>query len=301
MKKADTDDEFISGTITNLMASDFKLYNLELIEGRTWNDSIDRFEKYNLFINESAKEALGITDIRIDQIQTKDRLWWSAYADCSGNPPFNIVGVLKDYRTNHLSKGVEPTIYMYSEQGAEYINPGTPFIIHYAAGKQQEVINFLSNLRNEISGEGDLEYSFLEDEIAKRYENDRRIVNIYLIFAGLAIAVSCLGLFGLSLFEIRLRYREIALRKVHGAKMSDIVRLVSKRYLWLLVASAFISIPLSIWFIHRYMEDYAYRTSLSIWIFLLAGAIVAAISAGVLFWQVHKAANINPADVVKSE
>jgi hypothetical protein len=83
--------------------------------------------------------------------------------------------------------------------------------------------------------------------------------------------------------------------------MSDIVRLVSKRYLWLLVASAFISIPLSIWFIHRYMEDYAYRTSLSIWIFLLAGTVVAAISAGVLFWQVHKAANINPADVVKSE
>ena len=301
MKKADTDDEFISGTVTNLMASDFKLYNLEMIEGRTWNDSIDRFENYNLIINESAKEALGITDIRIDQIQTKDRLWWSTYADCSGNPPFNIVGVLKDYRTDHLSKGVEPTIYMYSEQGAEYINPGTPFIIHYAAGKQQEVINFLSNLRNEISGEGDLEYSFLEDEIAKRYENDRRIVNIYLIFAGLAIAVSCLGLFGLSLFEIRLRYREIALRKVHGAKMSDIVRLVSKRYLWLLVASAFISIPLSIWFIHRYMEDYAYRTSLSIWIFLLAGAIVAAISAGVLFWQVHKAANVNPADVMKSE
>ena len=159
----------------------------------------------------------------------------------------------------------------------------------------------MSNLRNEISGEGELQYSFLEDEIAKRYENDRRIVNIYLIFAGLAIAVSCLGLFGLSLFEIRLRYREIALRKVHGAKMSDIVRLVSKRYLWLLVASAFISIPLSIWFIHRYMEDYAYRTSLSIWIFLLAGAIVAAISAGVLFWQVHKAANVNPADVMKSE
>ena len=300
-RRADTDGEYISAATVNLTASDIALFDLEITEGRGWNDSIDRFINYNLLINESAKAALGITDIRIDQIQTKDRLWWSMDADCSGNPPFNIVGVVKNFRNDHLSKDVVPTIYMFSSSQSDWLQWGTPFIIHYAAGKQQEIINFLSNLRNEISGEGDLEYSFLEDELAKRYENDRRIVNIYLIFAGLAIAVSCLGLFGLSLFEIRLRYREIALRKVHGAKMSDIVRLVSKRYLWLLVASAFISIPLSIWFIHRYMEDYAYRTSLSIWIFLLAGTVVAAISAGVLFWQVRKAANINPADVVKSE
>jgi ABC-type antimicrobial peptide transport system permease subunit len=132
-------------------------------------------------------------------------------------------------------------------------------------------------------------------------ENDRRVVNIYLTFAGLAIIVSCLGLFGLSLFEIRLRYREIALRKVHGAQTKDIVRLVLKRYLIILGVSALIGFPLAVWIIHQYMADYAFRTPLSWWIFALALVIVAIISASVLFWQVRKAANINPAIVMKSE
>ena len=178
---------------------------------------------------------------------------------------------------------------------------GKYILVRYQPGKQQEVLKLLTNLRNEVSGEGELQYSFLEDEIAKRYENDRRIVRIYLTFAALAIAVSCLGLLGLSLFEIRLRYREIALRKVHGAKVSDIVRLLLKRYLILLGVSALIAFPIAAFFIQKYMEGYAYRTPLSGWIFLLALLIVAFISGSVLFWQIRKAASINPAIVMKSE
>jgi len=146
-----------------------------------------------------------------------------------------------------------------------------------------------------------LDYSMLEDERAKRYENERRIVNIYLLFAGLAVAVSCLGLFGLSLYEVRLRYREIALRKVHGAKVGDIMNLLFKRYALMLGISGVIAIPLSIFFIQRYMEEAVYRTPLSWWVFVLALLVVAIVSAGVLFWQIHKAATINPAIVMKSE
>jgi ABC-type antimicrobial peptide transport system permease subunit len=276
------------------------LFDLEIIEGRGWNES-DHFTNYNLIINEAAKKQMGITDIHTDMIQTKNRLWWHSSVDCSGNPPFHIVGVIKDFRRGHLSKSVQPMIYTYSPSSGEYYNPGRYFLVRYQPGKQQEVLKLLANLRNEVSGEGELQYSFLEDDIAKRYENDRRIVRIYLTFAALAIAVSCLGLFGLSLFEIRLRYREIALRKVHGAKMSDIVRLLLKRYLMLLGVSALIAFPLAIFFIQKYMESYAYRTPLSGWIFLLALLIVAFISGSVLFWQIRKAANINPATVMKSE
>ena len=299
LKKAGTDDDFISGVFYRTGSAAFDVFDLELVEGRAWNDSIDQENSYNLIINESAKRALGITDITTDQIQTMSRLWVSAYVDNSTNPPFNIVGVVKDTRGGHLSKKVSPTIYEYFER--DYIYYGTPFIIHYQEGKQREVIELLSKLRNEVSGDGELEYSFVKDEIAKQYENDRRVVNIYLTFAGMAIVVSCLGLFGLSLFEIRLRYREIALRKVHGAQTKDIVRLVLKRYLIILGVSALIGFPLAVWIIHQYMADYAFRTPLSWWIFALALVIVAIISAGVLFWQVRKAANINPAEVMKSE
>ena len=299
-KKAGTDDEFVEGDDHDLSVADFSLFDIQVVEGRAWKED-DNWEDYNLIINESAKKAMGITDIHTDMIQTKNRLWTSSQTDRNYNPPHRIVGVIKDIRTDHLSKAVQPMIYSYYQVYGDYFHPGRYFLVRYQPGKQQEVLKLLTNLRNEVAGEGEFEYSFLEDEIAKRYENDRRIVRIYLTFAALAIAVSCLGLFGLSLFEIRLRYREIALRKVHGAKVTDIVRLLLKRYLILLGVSALIAFPIAIFFIQKHMEGYAYRTPLSGWIFLLALLIVAFISGSVLFWQIHKAANINPAIVMKSE
>ena len=299
-KKAGTDDEFVEGDNHDLSVADFSLFDIQVVEGRAWKED-DNWEDYNLIINESAKKAMGITDIHTDMIQTKNRLWTSSQTDRNYNPPHRIVGVIKDIRTDHLSKAVQPMIYSYYQIYGDYFHPGRYFLVRYQPGKQQEVLKLLTNLRNEVAGEGEFEYSFLEDEIAKRYENDRRIVRIYLTFAALAIAVSCLGLFGLSLFEIRLRYREIALRKVHGAKVSDIVRLLLKRYLILLGVSALIAFPIAAFFIQKYMEGYAYRTPLSGWIFLLALLIVAFISGSVLFWQIRKAASINPAIVMKSE
>ena len=299
-KKAGTDDEFVEGDNHDLSVADFSLFDIQVVEGRAWKED-DNWEDYNLIINESAKKVMGITDIHTDMIQTKNRLWTSSQTDRNYNPPHRIVGVIKDIRTDHLSKAVQPMIYSYYQIYGDYFHPGRYFLVRYQPGKQQEVLKLLTNLRNEVSGEGEFEYSFLEDEIAKRYENDRRIVRIYLTFAALAIAVSCLGLFGLSLFEIRLRYREIALRKVHGAKVSDIVRLLLKRYLILLGVAALIAFPIAVFFIQKYMEGYAYRTPLSGWIFLLALLIVAFISGSVLFWQIRKAASINPAIVMKSE
>ena len=299
-KKAGTDDEFVEGDNHDLSVADFSLFDIQVVEGRAWKED-DNWEDYNLIINESAKKVMGITDIHTDMIQTKNRLWTSSQTDRNYNPPHRIVGVIKDIRTDHLSKAVQPMIYSYYQIYGDYFHPGRYFLVRYQPGKQQEVLKLLTNLRNEVAGEGEFEYSFLEDEIAKRYENDRRIVRIYLTFAALAIAVSCLGLFGLSLFEIRLRYREIALRKVHGAKVSDIVRLLLKRYLILLGVSALIAFPIAAFFIQKYMEGYAYRTPLSGWIFLLALLIVAFISGSVLFWQIRKAASINPAIVMKTE
>ena len=299
-KKAGTDEEFVEGNNIDLSAADFSLFDIQVVEGRAWNED-DNWKEYNLIINESAKKAMGITDIHTDMIQTKNRLWSDSQTDRNYNPPHRIVGVIKDIRTNHLSKAVQPMIYGYYPVSGEYFHPGRYILVRYQPSKQQEVLKLLFNLRNEISGEGELQYSFLEDEIAKRYENDRRIVRIYLTFAALAIAVSCLGLFGLSLFEIRLRYREIALRKVYGAKVSDIVRLLLKRYLIMLGISALIAFPTAVFFIQKYMEDFAYRTPLAGWIFLLALLIVVLISGGVLFWQIRKAASINPAIVMKTE
>ena len=175
-KKAGTDEEFVEGNNIDLSAADFSLFDIQVVEGRAWNED-DNWKEYNLIINESAKKAMGITDIHTDMIQTKNRLWSDSQTDRNYNPPHRIVGVIKDIRTNHLSKAVQPMIYGYYPVSGEYFHPGRYILVRYQPSKQQEVLKLLFNLRNEISGEGELQYSFLEDEIAKRYENDRRIVD----------------------------------------------------------------------------------------------------------------------------
>ena len=108
---------------------------------------------------------------------------------------------------------ISPLAILYDEGE----NPTEPLMAKIAEGKRKEAIQFLKELHNEVMGEGEFNYSFVEDEVEKLYDDDKRTTRIYVTFAGLAICVSCLGLFGLSLYDIRQRYREIALRKVNGA------------------------------------------------------------------------------------
>ena len=113
--------------------------------------------------------------------------------------------------------------------------------------------------------------------------------------------VSCLGLFGISLFDIRQRYREIAIRKVNGARLTDLYRLLFSRYLKVLAASFVVAAPLGWYIIYRYTEGFAVKAPVDAWIFVVAFLLVMLISLGTLLWQVGKAARINPADVMKRE
>ena len=140
----------------------------------------------------------------------------------------------------------------------------------------------------------------MEDD-STLYAEDKRVSRVYTTFSLIAIFISCLGLFALSLFDIRQRYREIALRKVNGAKRRDIMRLLLKKYAYLLGASFAVSVPVTYWVINRYMEDFAHRTAISWWLFAISAIVVTAVSLLTLTWQVRRAMNINPASAMKAE
>jgi ABC-type antimicrobial peptide transport system permease subunit len=133
------------------------------------------------------------------------------------------------------------------------------------------------------------------------YKKDRQITIIYFVFAFIAIAISCLGLFGISLFDIRQRYREIGIRKVNGASMKDLYKLLFRKYIIVLGIAFVVSTPIAYYLIQQYTADFVVKAPMGIGIFIIALLIVTLISLGTLFWQVRKAANINPADVVKRE
>lgn len=168
-------------------------------------------------------------------------------------------------------------------------------------GRTQAVVDYLKGIQKKVYGTEDLEYSLLEDDVAKLYKNDRQIAIVYAIFACIGIVIICLGLFGISLFDIRQRYREIGIRKVNGAQIKDLYLLLGLKYLTILGGAFVVSVPLSWYVLYEYTKDFVVKAPVSIYIFLIALLIVSCISFGTLFWQIKKASSIDPAKVMKIE
>ena len=272
-----------------------KMYNYQLLEGRLW-DSTDISHQYRFIINEAAKKAFNITDIQTSYLQTERRLWYNS-SEVETNPAYEIVGVVKDFNTGHLSKAITPTVMIYMEDN----EPTDQIMAKIAPGKKKEAIEYLKGINRELYGEADFNYSFVEDEIAAIYNEDKQISLIYMIFSFIAILISSLGLFALSLFDIQQRYREIALRKINGATAKDIMKLVLNKYVYLLTSAFAVAIPLSYLAINKYMEVFVHRTAISWWIFAIAAIMVVTISLITLMWQVNIAMKINPTRVLKGE
>lgn len=272
------------------------MFGFKLKEGRGWNDK-DQFTQYKMIINETARKMFYIKDIRQASLQPETRLWWSMGVDEGKNPSYEVVGVIEDFRTGHLAKGDVPVAIVYDESDSPY----DPLQATIVEGKRQEALDFLKKLHDEVVGEGDFEYTFAEDEVAKLYDEDRRTTRIYVTFALLAICVSCLGLFGLSLYDIRQRYREIALRKINGASGGQIAVLLLRKYLYILGVSFVVAAPLSYCVIDAYTKDFVVKAPVGIGLFLAGFVLTLSVSIGTLLWQVRKAVRLNPAVVMKND
>lgn len=268
----------------------FKLYDIKVIEGEI--PDINKEDRRTVFVvNKAALKALGYTSINgvgvIEENQKK------ANANASLQP---IVAVVEDYFEGHLTSGIKPTIYPV---GARF--SGDLYQIAYTPGKKKEVIDFLRNLEYKLYGSEDFEYTFLEDDIKAMYTQDRQTATIYSIFASIAIIISSLDLLGISLFDIRQRYREIAIRKVNGASAKDLYRLLFRKYITVLIIAFVIAIPLACYLINTYTQDFAVRAPVSIDIFIISLLLVIIISLGTLAYQIQKAAHINPTQIMKTE
>ena len=268
----------------------FKLYDIKVIEGEI--PDINKENRRTVFVvNKAALKALGYTSINgagvIEENQKR------ANANASLQP---IGAVVEDYFEGHLTSGIKPTIYPV---GARF--SGDLYQIAYTPGKKKEVIDFLRNLEYKVYGSEDFEYTFLEDDIKAMYTQDRQTATIYSIFAGMAIIISSLGLLGISLFDIRQRYREIAIRKVNGASAKDLYRLLFRKYITVLIIAFVIAIPLAYYLINTYTQDFAVRAPVSIDIFIISLLLVIIISLGTLAYQIQKAAYINPTQIMKTE
>jgi putative ABC transport system permease protein len=209
--------------------------------------------------------------------------------------PFTIVGVVSDMLANSPYEPIEPTIFLgYGDMGVYTIRIRADKPVHAALAALEPVFKKFNPASPFI-------YHFTDDEYEQKFAAETRIGNLAAVFAGLAIFISCLGLFGLASFVAEQRTKEIGVRKVLGAGVFSLWALLSKDFLRLVVLSMFISMPLVFWAMQRWLENYAFRAALSWWIFASAGGGILLITLLTVSFQSLKAALMNPVNSLRSE
>jgi len=211
-----------------------------------------------------------------------------------------VVGVLKDFHTHPLSQEIKPMAFSFAASDSKKL------IVALLPGKEghaewKSAIANIEKAYKAIYPDEDLKYGFLDDDIANFYQTEQKLSGLLRWASSLTIFISCLGLLGLVIFTTNLRTKEIGVRKVLGASVSDIVATLSKDFLKLVCLAFVIAAPAGSWFVHRWLSQFAFRTSVSWWLFIISGLTMLVIAFLTLSIQTIRAANMNPVKNLRTE
>ena len=213
------------------------------------------------------------------------------------NVPYHVVGIVKDFVLESPYDPIRPMIIGGPVNGwFNNIN-----VKLSANGSLSEMLSQMEQIYRKYNPANPINYYIVEDVYARRFDKEQRISSLVSWFAGLAVFLSCLGLFGLSAYMAENRRKEIGIRKALGASIFDIVSLLSKEFLGLVAASSIIALPVAWWVMHLWLSGYAYRTTIPWWLLLAVAALTIGIALATVIWQAIKAAIANPVKAISSE
>lgn len=260
------------------------LYGLNLLAGRGFSGELAN-EYSRILINEAAAKRLGFTKLE-DAINDQIYFWGDT---------FSIVGVLKNYHQESLKKEHEPLVFRYSSASWGF------YSIKFKTSNMKESMSRFEDHWKELFPGNPFLYFFLDDHYNQQYQSDQQFGKVFGIFSALAIFIACLGLFGLSSLTALQRTKEIGVRKVLGASVSSILRLVTSDYLILMALAIVVSVPLSWWIMSGWLNDFATRIELAWWIFAIPSTVVIAIALMTVSIHTLKAARTNPTKSLRYE
>jgi putative ABC transport system permease protein len=261
---------------------------MEMAAGRNFSKDFPT-DSGGIIINEAALRLLGMNDpigkslYYIRDLNNKD-----AVSD------LRIVGIVKDFNFSSMRQQVTPLALMLNG------NNGNIALRLSSTNMHQLVAQIERTYKSMAPGEP-FNYSFMDEEFNNLYRTEQRMGVIAITFSGLAILIACLGLFGLAAYAAEQRTKEIGIRKVLGATVSNITAMLSKDFLRLVIISALIAFPVAWWFMHSWLQDFAYRTNISWWVFIMAGITAALIAVITVSFQTIKAAISNPIKSLRTE
>jgi putative ABC transport system permease protein len=212
-----------------------------------------------------------------------------------GDRQFHIIGILKDWNTNSIHSPIYPIVVFRSGETAG------DFIIRLPAERSQEALNQIREVWNGILPDQIFDYAYVDDLHLRAYNKEKRLASILVSFCGLTVLVACLGIFGLAAYSTEQRTKEIGIRKVLGSGVAAIVVLLSKSYVrWVLVANIF-AWPVAYFVVNRWLQDFAYRTSIGLGPFLVSGLLALIVALFSVIFQTVKAALANPIQSLRYE
>lgn len=269
------------------------LFGLKVVEGRFFEKGRDKSRGNQVIINQAAKKFWNIDDITTTRILNK--YWSMSMFDGESDAGYQIIGVVKDFNSEHLSVSPQPIVMLYFD------DMDADFFIELEPGSEQAGITFIQDLLKKLNPGEPVHYTFFSDEIEALYQKEKRLSEIYILFTVVAFLISATGLFAIALYDTRKRTKEIGIRKVNGAKISEILILLNRDFVkWVAIAFV-IATPIAWYAMHKWLENFAYKTELSWWIFALAGLLALGVALVTVSWQSWRAAARNPVEALRYE
>lgn len=205
-----------------------------------------------------------------------------------------IIGVVKDFNFKSLKEDISPLIFFSWRKG--YM-----LYVRTTAKDAQQAIAAVEKQYKKYAGDIPFSYNFVDKQFEAKYKSDVRAGILFNVFAGIAIFISCLGLFGLATYTAQVKTKEIGIRKVLGASVTGIVQLISKDFLSLVIIAIIIAIPVASWAMNKWLQDFAYRINVLWWIFIVAAVIALIIAFATISIQAIRAAIANPVKSLRTE
>lgn len=260
-----------------------KTMKIALTAGRAFDLASYPTDSTAVIVNETAAALMGYKD-------AVGRLMYS------GNYKMHIVGVVKDFHFQSLHDKIMPLV-LEPGRGDMYSN----ILVRTQPGQTQTALAGLRQLCTRLNPAFPFSYQFSDLEYAKLYRSEEVTGRLSIVFAALAIVISCLGLFGLSLFTAEQRLREIGIRKVLGASVGSLFGLLSKNFMTLVGLAFLVGAPLGWWAMHQWLAGFAYQTDIPWWALPVTGAAVVMIALITVCWQTLRAAGASPVKSLRSE
>jgi len=246
-------------------------------------------------VNEAAVQKFGWEDPLNKRVV--------AFTDSLGNDNFaNIIGVVKDFHANSMRQEIHPIlIWLITDDMQFRYRENLRVFVRIKGTNYQDTIDYITEIWNQFSPDEPISFIFMNDQLNQLYLAEEKLIVLFSYFTFITIFIACLGLFGLAAFTAEQRTKEIGVRKVMGASVLQIITLLSKDFTKLVLFSSMIACPLSFFAMSKWLQNFAYRTNINIWVFLVSGGLALIIALITVSVQTIKTASANPVESLKYE